>query len=139
MYWWINFEISHPSGIRFSFLMGIFLSKRKYFKSDFPSLDSNPGKILSSGTIYPPSPVFPTYIWEDIRVILKSCSSLFMRRLVAYICRSCPSVRLSVRLSATFFEIFKNFLKNSKTFWKIQKLFENSKTFWKIQNFLSNQ
>ena len=34
-----------------------------------------------------------------------------MRRLVAYICRSCPSVRPSVRLSATFFEFFK------KHFW----------------------
>ena len=53
-------------------------------------------------------------VWVDLKTV-------FMRRLVAYIRRSC----MSVCLSSTFF--FFEILTFSKTFWNFQKLFENSK------------
>ena len=75
-----------------------------------------------------------------------------MRRLVAYIRRSCMSVcpQLFSNFSKTFWifqklfdflkfflKFWKTFWKIQKTFWKIQKLFwKIQKTFWKIQKIL---
>ena len=60
-----------------------------------------------------------------------------MRRLVAYIHRSCMLVRHQLFWNfQKLFEKFKNFLKIQKLFEKFKKIFlKKSKTFWKNQKF----